>query len=123
MFQATRQATEFDRREQELIRQIEELQLDVHRLNNMVNPILPPAPVVEEDPNVLIAEDDGMEVDTMEEPEDEEVEPFEDDNGDGVSDIDNNHPEEQLSYNIQLDVLALYLQSLCNELVMQVLIS
>ena len=123
MFQATRQATEFDRREQELIRQIEELQLDVHRLNNMVNPILPPAPVVEEDPNVLIAEDDGMEVDTMEEPEDEEVEPFEDDHGDGVSDIHSDHPKEQLSYNIQLDVLALYLRSLCNELVMQVSIS
>ena len=32
---------EFDRREQELICYIEELQLDVHRLNNMVNPILP----------------------------------------------------------------------------------
>ena len=62
MFQAARQATEFDRREQELIRQIEELQLDVHHLNNMVNPILPLAPAMEEDPNVLIAEDDGIEV-------------------------------------------------------------
>ena len=60
----------------------------------MVNPILPPnAPAVEEDPNVLIAEDDGMEVDTEAEPE-EEVEPFEDDHGDGVSDIDSDHPEE-----------------------------
>ena len=68
--------------------------MDVHRLNNRVNPILPPdAPVVEEDPNVLIAEDDGMEVDA-EEPEDEEVEPFEDDHGDGVSDIDSDHLEE-----------------------------
>ena len=85
---------EFDRREQELICQIEELQLDVHRLNNMVNPILPPAPAVEEDPNVLIAKDDGMEVDAEEEPENEEVEPFEDDHGDGVSDIDSDHPEE-----------------------------
>ena len=85
---------EFDHREQELIRQIEELQLDVHRLNNMVNPILPPAPAVEEDPNVLIADDDGMAVDAEEEPEDEEVDPFEDDNGDGVSDINSNHPEE-----------------------------
>ena len=47
---------EFDRREQELICQVEELQLDVHRLNNMVNPILLPAPAVEEDPNVLVAE-------------------------------------------------------------------
>ena len=70
---------EFDHREQELILQIEELQLDVHRLNNMVNSILPPALAVEEDPNVLIAEDDGMEVETKDEPKDEEIEPFEDD--------------------------------------------
>ena len=79
---------------QELIRQIEELQIDVHRLNNMVNPILPPAPAVEEEPNVLIAEDDGVEMDAEEEPEDEEIEPFEDDHGDGVSDIDSDHPKE-----------------------------
>ena len=71
-----------------------ELQLDVHRLNNMVNPILPLALVVEEDPNVLIAEDNGMEVDAKAEPEEEEVDPFEDDHGDGVSDIDIDHPEE-----------------------------
>ena len=75
---------------QELIHQIK----DVHHLNNMVNPILPPAPAVEEDPNVLIAEDDGMEVDAEEEPDDEEFEPFEDDHGDGVSDINNDHLEE-----------------------------
>ena len=60
----------------------------------MVNPILPLAPVVEEDPNVLIAKDDGMEVDTEDEPEEEEIEPFEDDHGDGVSNIDSDHPEE-----------------------------
>ena len=60
----------------------------------MVNPILPLALAVEEDPNVLIAEDDGMEVDAEEELEDEEVEPFEDDHGDGVSNIDSDHPEE-----------------------------
>ena len=60
----------------------------------MVNPILPLAPTVEEDPNVLIAEDDGMEVDDEAEPADEEVEPFEDDHGDGVSDIDYDHLEE-----------------------------
>ena len=94
MFQAIRQATEFDCREQELICQIEELQLDVHRLNNMVNPILPLAPVMEEDPNVLIAEDDGMVVDAeAESKEDEEVEPFEDNHGDDVSDIDSDHSE------------------------------
>ena len=94
MFQAARQAMEFDRREQELIRKIEELQLDVHRLNNMVNPILPLAPAVEEDPNVLIAEDDGMEVDVEDELLDEEIEPFEDDHGDGVFDINSDHPKE-----------------------------
>ena len=60
----------------------------------MVNPILPPAPAVEEDPNVLIAEDDGMEVDVEDEPKEEEIEPFEDDHGDGVSNINNDHPEE-----------------------------
>ena len=59
----------------------------------MVNPILPLVLAVEEDPNVLIAEDDGMEVDAEAEPE-EEVEPFEDDHGDDVSDIDSDHPEE-----------------------------
>ena len=97
MFQAARQAMEFDRREQELIRQIEELQLDVHRLNNMVNPILPLALAMKKDPNVLIAEDDGMAMDTEAEPkeeEEEEVEPFEDDHGDDVSNIDSDHPEE-----------------------------
>ena len=97
MFQAARQAMEFDRREQELIFQIEELQLDVHRLNNMVNPILPLALAVEEDPNVLIPEDNGMEVDTEEGSEDEEVEPFEDDHGDGVSDIDSATPRSSLA--------------------------
>ena len=70
-----------------------ELQLDVHHLNNMVNPILPPdAPVVEEDPNVLIPEDDGMEVDAEAEHE-EEVEPFEDDHSDDMFDIDSDHSE------------------------------
>ena len=58
----------------------------------MVNPILPLALAVEEDPNVLIAEDDGMEVDAEAEPE-EEVEPFEDDHGDHVSDLDSDHSE------------------------------
>ena len=59
----------------------------------MVNPILPLALAVEEDPNVLIAEDDGMEVDAEDEPE-ENVEPFEDDHGDDVSNIDSDHPED-----------------------------
>ena len=58
----------------------------------MVNPILPLALVVQENPNVLIAEDDGMEVDAEAKPkEEEEVEPFEDDHSDDVSDIDSVH--------------------------------
>jgi len=59
----------------------------------MVNPILPLALVVQENPNVLIAEDDGMEVDTEDEPKDEEIEPFEDDQDDGMSDVDSDHSE------------------------------
>ena len=93
IFQAARQAIEFDRREQELIHQIEELQIDVHRLNNIINPIIPPAKTVEDEPNVLIVEDDGMEMDAEEEPEDEEVEPWEDDHDDGVSNVDSDHSE------------------------------
>ena len=48
---------------------------------------------MEEEPNVLIAKDDGMDVDVEDDPE-AEVEPFEDDHGDGVSDINSDHPEE-----------------------------
>jgi hypothetical protein len=70
--------------------QINKLQLDVHRLNNLCDPILPLAAAVEEGSNVLIAEDDGMEEDA-EEPEEEEIESFEDDHGDGVSDVDSDH--------------------------------
>ena len=95
VFQAAKQATEFEHREQELIRQIEELQIDVHHLNNIINPIPPPAPAVEEEPNMLIADDDGVEMDAKEEdPEEEEVEPWEDDHGDGVSDVDSDHSQE-----------------------------
>ena len=95
VFQAARQATKFEHREQELIHQIEELQVDVHRLNNIINPIPPPAPAVEEEPNVLIADDDGVEMDAEEEdPKEEEVEPWEDDHGDGVSDVDSDHSQE-----------------------------
>jgi hypothetical protein len=95
MFAAARQATKFDRREADYQRQIQELHEDVHRLNNIIDLILSPAlVVVEEGPNVLIVEDDGMEVDVDAKPEeDEEVEPWEDDHGDGVSDVDSDHSE------------------------------
>ena len=65
----------------------------VHHLNNIIHPIPAPAALVEEDPNVLVAEDDGMEEDAPAEPEDEEIEPFEDDQGDGVSDVNSDHSE------------------------------
>ena len=51
---------------------IVELQHDVHRLNNIINPIPPLVAAMEEDPNVLVVDDDGME--DVEESE-EEVEP------------------------------------------------
>jgi hypothetical protein len=88
--------SDFDHREQELLCQIEELQIDVHRLNNRIDPILPQALVEEEAPNVLIAEDNGMEVDPEVQPEEEEeedIEPFEDDHSDGVFDVDSDHSE------------------------------
>ena len=60
----------------------------------MVNPILPLALAMKKDPNVLIAEDDGMDVGTEDEPKEEEIELFEDNHGDGVSDMNSDHPEE-----------------------------
>jgi hypothetical protein len=44
-----------------------------------------------EGPQVIVAEDDGMEVEATTVPEEEEVEeaePFKDDQGDGVSDVE-----------------------------------
>ena len=85
MFEATRQATRFDNIEAEYRRHIreqqeniEELQVAVHHLNNIIHPIPALDAPVEEDPNVLVAMDDGMEEDAPTEPEDE-IEPFEDD--------------------------------------------
>ena len=47
-------------REQELIHQIAELQLDVHRLNNVINPIPQPVPTDPEDEPSEEEQDDGM---------------------------------------------------------------
>jgi hypothetical protein len=46
--------------------------------------------MVGEGPQVIVAEDDGMGMEATAVPkeEDEEVEPFEDDQGDGVSDVE-----------------------------------
>ena len=65
----------------------------IHHLNNIINPIPPLDAPVEEDPKVLVAVDDGMEEDALVEPKDEEFEPFEDDQGDGMSDVDSDHFE------------------------------
>ena len=98
VFEAARQATQFDNIEAEYRRQIreqqeniEELQVAVHHLNNIIHPIPTPDAPVEEDPNVLVAMDDGIEEDAPVEPEDQEIEPFEDELGDGVSDVDSDH--------------------------------
>ena len=52
-------------KENELLRQIEELQIDVHHLNNQINLIPHPIlvyPMVG-GPQVIFADDDGMEID------------------------------------------------------------
>ena len=48
----------------------------IHHLNNIIHPILSLDAPVEEDPNVLVAMDDGMEEDAPVEPKDEEIEPL-----------------------------------------------
>ena len=68
MVLAGRLENDYHRREMEYRRQIQEhqntiteLQHDVHRLNNIINHIPPLVATAEEDPNVLVADDDGME--------------------------------------------------------------
>jgi len=68
---------------------IVELQHDVHRLN-IINPIPPLVAVAEEDPNVLVADDDGME-DVKE--FEEEVKPWDDDHADYMFGVDSDHFE------------------------------
>ena len=82
-------------RENELLHQIEELQIDVHRLNNQLNLIPHPIPVypVVGGPHVIFADDDGMELDANviavpEAEEEEELDPIEDEDGEGVIDAD-----------------------------------
>ena len=82
-------------RENELLHQIEELQIDVHRLNNQLNPIPHPIPVypVVGGPQVIFTDDDGMELDANviilpEDEEEEELDPVEDEDGEGVIDAD-----------------------------------
>lgn len=72
---------------------IEEGLVEIHCLNNLLNPILRPVPVYPDaSPQVIVAEDDGMVVDgpiaaaPAEGGEDEEVEPFNDEDGEAIYD-------------------------------------
>ena len=47
-------------REQELIHRIAELQLDVHRMNNVINPIPHPIPIIHEEDPSEEDQDDGI---------------------------------------------------------------
>jgi len=85
-------------RENELLHQIEELQIDVHHLNNQLNLIPHPIPVypVVGGPQVIFADDDDMDLDAnvvavheaKEDEEEEELDPVEDEDGEGVIDAD-----------------------------------
>jgi hypothetical protein len=80
---------------------IEEGLIEIHRLNNKRDPIPHPAPVYPDlGSQVIVADDDGMEVDgpgvptpvmlEVEEDEDEELEPVSDEDGEAIFDVDSN---------------------------------
>jgi len=84
-------------RENYLQDQIEAGLVEIHRLNNLLHPITHPAPVYPEvGPQVIVADDDGMEVDgptaaappLHEDVEDEELEPVSDEDGEAIFDAD-----------------------------------
>ena len=69
--------------------------MEIHRLNNLLHPIPCPVPVYPEvGPQVIVADDDGMEVDgpaaaappLHEDVEDEELEPVSDEDGEAIFD-------------------------------------
>ena len=62
---------------------IVELQHDVHRLNNIINPIPPLVAVEEEDPEMFM-EDDGWE-------EEEQLVPMDNDEANAMSGVDSDH--------------------------------
>ena len=103
-------------RENELLHQIEELQVDVHRLNKQINPIPHPIPVypVVGGPQVIFADDDGMDLDANvvavpeaeEDEEEEELDPIKDEDGEGVIDADTDE-DVQFSCSTKLDALVL----------------
>ena len=84
-------------RENYLQDQIEVGLVEIHRLNNLLHPIPRPIPVYPEvGPQVIVADDDGMEVDgpaayaphLHEDVEDEELEPVSDEDGEAIFDAD-----------------------------------
>ena len=100
-------------RENELLRQIEELQIDVHHLNNQINPIPHPIPVypMVGGPQVIFADDHGMDLDANviavpEAKEEEELDPVEDEDGEGVINADTDE-DVQFSCSTKLDALVL----------------
>ena len=70
------------------------LQHDVHRINNIINPI-PPLVAVEEEKEDLeiFMEDDGWE-----EEEEEQLVPVDNDEANAMSGVDSDHYEASLSY-------------------------
>jgi len=77
--------------------QIEASLVEIHCLNNLLHPIRRPVPVyLEVGPQVIVADDDGMEVDgpaaaappLHEDVEDEELEPVSDEDGEAIFDTD-----------------------------------
>jgi len=77
--------------------QIEAGLVEIHRLNNLLHPIPRPVPLyLEVGPHVIVADDDGMEVDgpaavappLHEDVEDEELEPVSDEDGEAIFDAD-----------------------------------
>jgi len=77
--------------------QVEAGLVEIHRLNNLLHPIPRPVPVyLEVGPQVIMADDDGMEVDGSamaappldEDVEDEELEPVSDEDGEAIFDAD-----------------------------------
>ena len=84
-------------RENYLQDQIEAGLVEIHRLNNLLHPIPRPTLVYPEvGPQVIVADDDGMEVDgpavapppLHEDVEDEELEPVSDKDGEAIFDAD-----------------------------------
>ena len=107
MVLAGQQVIEFGHMEQQQMRWLQqaqntiaELQHDIDRLNNTIDPI---HPLDEEEDLDMLIEDDGWE-EVEVEPE-EDVVPMEDNDDEPMSDIDSDHSDEQSSHRDQLVAL------------------